>query len=508
MPSLKNNIKALLRDFPKFCRYGSALTLRNYQVEPAKAIIDSIINKKGYSFVIIFPRQSGKNELQAQIQTYLLTIYSMLDAEIVSISPTWKPQADNAMRRLERVLSNNLITRDMWDKHKNYIYRIGKARVYFLSGSPSANVVGATANILLSVDEAQDILIDKFDKEIAPMAASTNATRVFWGTAWTSNTLLAREYALAKSLQEQDGHQRVWRLTADDVALEVPDYGRFVSDQVSRLGRHHPMVKTQYYSEDIDSQGGLFPPSRIALLYGVHPCHYAPVPDSIYVMTLDVAGEDESESDLGSLPNLSRDFTALTIAQVDLSSLQDPGVLLPTYRIVFRKTWSGIKHTNIYFQILSYAESFSVRYLVVDSTGVGAGLTSFLSRPLGDKVIPFVFNARTKSDLGWSFLALVDSGRLKDYALPENPDPDLLSLQKEYFKQLEYCKYEILPGPQKQIRWSVPDGTRDPASGEYIHDDLMISAAMLSLLDDQPWSVPVSPQTIKAPDPLDDMKGF
>ena len=75
MPALKDKIKQLLREFDKFSQFGSGLTLRAYQQEPAKAIIDSIIKKQGLSFVVIFPRQSGKNELQAQIQTYLLTIF-------------------------------------------------------------------------------------------------------------------------------------------------------------------------------------------------------------------------------------------------------------------------------------------------------------------------------------------------------------------------------------------------------------------------------------------------
>ena len=45
--------------------------------------------------------------------------------------------------------------------------------------------MGATASLLLEVDEAQDVAINKFDKDIDPMADSSNATRIFWGTAWT-----------------------------------------------------------------------------------------------------------------------------------------------------------------------------------------------------------------------------------------------------------------------------------------------------------------------------------
>ena len=63
----------------------------------------------------------------------------------------------------------------------------------FFSGENTAKVVGATADLLLKVDEAQDIDPAKFDKEFDPMTASTNATRVFWGTAWTWQTLLPRQ---------------------------------------------------------------------------------------------------------------------------------------------------------------------------------------------------------------------------------------------------------------------------------------------------------------------------
>jgi hypothetical protein len=106
-----------------FARYASGLKLRTYQEAVARTIVDSVIQRKGLSIVVVFPRQSGKNELQAQIETYLLALFSQLDAEIVKVSPTWKPQTLNAMRRLERVLSRNLITRERWKKESGYIYR-------------------------------------------------------------------------------------------------------------------------------------------------------------------------------------------------------------------------------------------------------------------------------------------------------------------------------------------------------------------------------------------------
>ena len=159
------------------------MRLRNYQEAVARAVVDSVMNGRGLTIVVMFPRQSGKNELQAQIEAFLMTLYRNKEREMVKVSPTWKPQSLNAMQRLERVLARNCICRSLWAKERGYIYRMGGVRIFFLSGSPSANVVGATANLLLQCDEAQDVLSSKWDKEFGPMAASTNATRVFWGTA-------------------------------------------------------------------------------------------------------------------------------------------------------------------------------------------------------------------------------------------------------------------------------------------------------------------------------------
>ncbi|HEX9029597.1 MAG TPA: hypothetical protein VF823_10525, partial [Anaerolineales bacterium] len=219
MGELYDVVCALLRDVCRFAEYGSHLRLRGYQAQVASAIVDSVIGRKGLSFVVIFPRQSGKNELQAQIETYLLTALSHFDAEIVKVSPTYKPQTLNAMRRLERTLKRNICTHALgWRKESGFIYRVGKARAIFLSGSQTANVVGATASELLECDEAQDVLIAKWDKDFAPMAASTNATRVFWGTAWTSNTLLSRELRLAQAAEKADGIPRIFRIDAAEVA--------------------------------------------------------------------------------------------------------------------------------------------------------------------------------------------------------------------------------------------------------------------------------------------------
>jgi hypothetical protein len=502
--SLTELLKKLLRDVVLFVHYASKLKLRHYQEEAARAIVHSVLHRKGFSFVVIFPRQSGKNELQAQVQAYLLTLLSGERNEMVQISPTWKPQTVNGMRRLEEVLSNNVLVRDRWQKHFGHVYQVGRARVVFLSGSPTANIVGATASALLSVDEAQDIGIEKFDKEIAPMAASTNATTVFWGTAWTSRTLLAREWRTAKAAEARDGIRRVFHLSADDVIAEVPEYGQHVQQQIERLGRNHPTIRTQYYCEEIDAEGGLFTPERQALMQGVHPPQTLPQLGETYAMLLDVAGADEAVQDLagGDLANPGRDATALTIVAVAPGQEDGLSPDLPTYRVVHRRHWVGVSHTALFSQIRALAETWQVTRLVVDATGVGAGLTAFLDKALPGKVEPFIFSSKTKSELGWNFLAVIDSGRFRDYACPDGETGEQARLAKLFYREADFCQYTVQPGPDKRLKWGVPDGTRDPASGELVHDDLLISASLCVVLDEATWQTHLPAVIIPGRDPI------
>jgi hypothetical protein len=476
--NLVRDCKDVLRTMDIFCAAASGIKLRSYQREVAQAVADSAIWEKGLTFVVIFPRQSGKNELQAQVETYLLAIYSQhLQAEMVKVSPTWKPQSLNAMRRLHRIISRNIITRDRWYKRQGYIYQVGSAMLYFLSGAPTSSIVGATASLLLECDEAQDVEIVKWDKEIAPMAASTNATRVFWGTAWTSKTLLARELRAARLEEQKDGIQRTWVLTADQVGAEVPAYRKFVDEQIARLGRNNPLVRTQYFSEEIDAEGGMFPMGRRVLMAGSHGAQLKPIPGYVYAFTIDVAGQDEGAvQDLAQLQNPRRDSTVLTIFEIEVPGA-DQLITKPIYRVVSRIAWQGVKHSSIYGTIVSLAEVWQPVRVIIDATGVGAGMAAFLMDRLGSKVIPFEFSQVSKSDLGWAFISVIETGRYKEYS----------PMDKTMAEQLEYCQYQILEGPGKTMRWGVPDGTRSVATGDLVHDDYVLSAALIAQLDEETW---------------------
>ena len=193
--------KKWLADISLFSRLVTRRPLRRYQLEIAGAIVDSILHQRGLTFAVMLPRQAGKNETQAQVEAYLLNLFQRVPgAQIVKASPTFKPQTINSLMRLETMLANAW-NAGQWSREQGYIIRLGHARVLFFSAEPTANVVGATASILLECDEAQDVDPAKWQKDFMPMVASTNATRVLWGTAWTSQTLLATTIGELRELE-------------------------------------------------------------------------------------------------------------------------------------------------------------------------------------------------------------------------------------------------------------------------------------------------------------------
>ncbi len=146
------------------------------------------------------------------------------------------PQAQNSLNRLLATVQGSRLPPAF--REAGYAVRVGRARALFFSAAPAARVVGATANILLEADEAQDVDEEKWNKDFRPMGASANVTTVLWGTAWTADTLLARSIRILRQAEARDGRPRVFVVPWEQVAAEVPAYGAYVRGE-SSLGRDH-----------------------------------------------------------------------------------------------------------------------------------------------------------------------------------------------------------------------------------------------------------------------------
>jgi SpoVK/Ycf46/Vps4 family AAA+-type ATPase len=231
------------------------IKLRPYQEEIARAILDSILNRRGFTFSVEIARQGGKNELSAMIELILLTLYMDRGGSAIKASPTFKPQTIISMERLKRRLDDFGFS-GIWRTEMAYIIGLGSAKQIFLSADESANVVGHTADILLEIDESQDVSKEKYSKEFRPMGSSTNVTTVHYGTTWDDTTLLEEVKQGNLELEKLDGIKRHFRYDWQHVARYNHDYLKYVESEQQRLGKNHPLFLTQYALEPLQGGGG------------------------------------------------------------------------------------------------------------------------------------------------------------------------------------------------------------------------------------------------------------
>jgi len=440
------------------------ITLRTYQLEIARAIVDSVVYKKGLTFSVEIARQGGKNELSAQLEVLLLTLFIVKGGNAVKCSPTFKPQTVISMIRLRDRL-DDWGYGAIWRAELGYILRLGNARQIFLSADDSANVVGNTAHILLEVDESQDVSREKYTKEFKPMGAATNVTTVHYGTTWDDSTLLEEVKQLNLEMERQDGVKRHFRCDWQEVARHNPDYLRYVENEKARLGESHPLFQTQYCLEPIHGGGGFLDAVQRAQLQGTHSRRHLPDGSAIYVAGIDLAGVAEEGEDAALRAfKPKQDSTVVTIGELDFSVCSDI-VPLPQVEIVEHYCWTGQPHVKTYPQLLDVLKNvWHVKRVVVDATGVGAGVASFLSGALGMSVVmPFLFTQASKSKLGFELLAAINSGRLKMYAQDGSEEC------REFWFQIAKAKSAFRAN--QTMNFYV-----DPASG---HDDFLSSLALL-----------------------------
>ena len=393
--------------------------LRAYQLAAARAILTSISQGAGETFVVMMARQMGKNELSAQLEAWLLDQHAVSGGTIVKAAPTFRPQLHVSLARLGATLHHARYEGVVRRSH-GYRIGVGEAEAVFLSASPHANVAGATASLLLEIDEGQDVDAAKYARDFRPMAAASNATTVIYGTAWTPDTILEVQRAVNDDRTRTDGVVRNYVFDWTTGAAHNPAYGRFVEAEIARMGEGHPLIRTQYLLLTLDGRGALFSPENLLLLRGTHPRQTVPTDAAgvTYIAGIDVAGGiEEAESgtsDVDRYREPRRDRTVVGIAEV--VAADDGGH--PRTRLIEAYQWIGRPlHEQCDRLVHLLRDVWRCRRVVIDASGLGADLAARLARAIGVTVVePFTFTVGSKSRLAYHLLAHVASGRLHMWA--------------------------------------------------------------------------------------------
>lgn len=419
--------------------------LRDYQVTVFRALFRGVMRERGATFTVLFPRQAGKNEVSASLVAALLLAHADSGGSIVLAAPTYRPQGQISEARTWRAVER--ATRDLGGavsvRHGENRIALGRAEVIFLSASPAAHSPGHTASIALIADEAQDIDEEWFDRQFRPMAASTGASTVLFGTPWNGRTLLdraaARNRAHDSSAALPSG-RRHFEVPWEEVARSRPAYGDYVRQERERLGANHPLFLSQYGLRTVESAGRMFTNAQLAAIEGTFARVPAPRAGERYVAGLDVGGDGDRA-----------DASVLTIARV----LPDRAC-----EVVEIAAWAGSAYREVERAVVDFARRWRLERLVVDGTGLGGPIAATLQDALGDVVERVHFTGALKSALGYGLLGAIDTGRLRIFANDHSSEARALR------RELADCESRYDSG--RELRWGNESG----------HDDYAVSVAL------------------------------
>ena len=467
------------RDIGDFSRRVLGIPLRAYQYDWAQYVLEMVREHRNETVIVEMARQSGKNQTSAHLEVSIMAqMGGRRGGEMVKAAPTRTPQIVNSKQRFRDIaqLAGQRIPGFTPKASEGYMYRWHNCGISFFSAAPEANVVGATASLLMELDEAQDFHQPKYDVDFAPMRASTGAPIVLYGTTWTDDTLLEQ---FKRDVLEGRIPGRVWRVDAGRVGDENSAYAAFVAQQVAQKGRQHPAIKTQYFLEPLENRGRLLNHAQLVGIIGEHDRQEKRVGERYVVAGLDFAGADESAGMVSSTGVSSRDSVALTIGVAEWQEIVK-GVIVPSVRFLARYEWVNVHPLGLHSTLVDILQNrWKVDRVHIDGTGVGNTGALLLGKALdnntGRRAITVTFDASwtTHTELVTQYLEMVNGSRMKDYRLPgvdvvrvaESGVPVSDDVDRHVWWQRGHARLEARES--KKMRAYVADGEG--------HDDMLIS---------------------------------
>ncbi len=419
--------------------------LHDYQRHTLHQLMRAVRNCHGETFTVMFPRQAGKNEVSAALVAQLLHENLAGGGHVIVCAPTFSPQTQISFDRTRQLLAPAGTVAPA--RFAGATISVGRASATYLSASPDAHVAGHTASLALIADEAQDIDADWFNRQFRPMAASTGAVTIMFGTPWTGDTLLEQTVAANRRIDAFKAahftspiprHQQVdWQT----VAAANARYGHYVRSERERLGAQHPIFLTQYELLPADGAGHLLSRDTVDALRGDFPRLRTPRHGDRYVAGCDFGGEG---------PDADR--TVVTIARLLAGGRLE---------VVEHIAWRGARFSTVIAGVAELLHAWEIERMCADATGMGGPLVSRLRDLAGARVESFVFSDSSKSQLGYDLVAAINTGRLAVYA------DDASAESRTFTDELRACR-SWLRG-HSLLRWEAPPGA---------HDDYVASLAL------------------------------
>ena len=437
-----------------------------YQNKISSAIlsaVDDSANGVTAEIPIELPRQSGKTTSIVDITEFLLVAFHHYYGRPIRVG-IFAPQTEQATTDFDRLkmqygeisplgfqtrLKSDQDSKfpEKWNSKTIRLFHGGTfvGEVYIFPISKTSNPESKTLDLII-VEEAQDVNDEKMKRAVFPMGASTNAPRVYVGTAGTR---------LCYFKQQLDTNPRAIRISLEEVftdrkktAEETGDpihlrYEQFVKNEIETNGFDSDYIKTQYrcmwvigtgqfvtgeqLEELVDDDRGLSNRSDRAVYIGIDT---AKSPDQTVVTVIADGKRDPRKSALVnwlSLPgeNYEDQFEIIT------------GWLLPVWENMLDEKGEPIKTKEGTVQQRLVSGFPDIRAIALDATGQGDFMPDKFERHTGYNIIRMKFTQESKDVMYKNLLQVIHN---KLTSIPNATKDrnyigwktELINLEKEY----------------------------------------------------------------------------
>jgi hypothetical protein len=188
-----------------------------------RAVIDSVINRKGLSFSLDTSSNAEMLEVSSKLEAFLLTIAGFTGGDMVRIAPGFMQDTFPAMVALTAKLNRD------WSSRDQRTIQVGEARLLFVSvDRPSIGSADAPSrpDLLLEVAHADRVASAWYESRVAPRIkheSASDLTLVFYGRSRSSElsgafqrSAFHRAATLHRRLQERDGIQRHFEASPEE----------------------------------------------------------------------------------------------------------------------------------------------------------------------------------------------------------------------------------------------------------------------------------------------------
>lgn len=476
-------IKKTQRMMHRCVKIWHGIELYEYQKRITDAVIKAVIvAKKGITteIPIEIPRQCGKTEAVVVVTQFLLTVSKRILKRPLRIG-IFAPQTEQATTDFERLKSyflqisslgfrtsvskkDDLAIPQKWNTKTIRLYDstgwfLGE--VYIFPLAKTSNPESKTLDVII-IEECQDVNDEKMKKSVFPMGASTNAPRIYIGTAGTRNCYFKRQIDTNKNLIKIEleevfkQKQEAFEKTGDVFHML---YEKFVRHEIDQNGMDSDYIRTQYLLEWIIGSGQFTTADEIDSLVGNFP---------IITENTKRINPQTGKQDLEPFPC----YFAIDSAKAPDSTIVTVGRVNTDRNKTEICNWLELQGENYEDQfeiIVDWLKPYeNIRMGGFDSTGQGSFMPDKFERHTTYNVLPVKFTAQSKDEM-YRNLQQVIKNKLTE--LPNDVTAKTFVRFREQMITLE----KAYRGRLMSVHH--PEGTDD--NGKPFHDDYPDSWAIL-----------------------------